>query len=168
VGALEKKMGIHGQPTCVMNYDSAVGWLVGEANRGLAAMFTMMNAERLMVGIQGLGLAGGAYQQAAAYARERLQGAAPMASADRSPSSSMPMCAACCWACAVSSRRAALAGWTALHLDRAHRHPDAAERARSDALVALLTPVIKAGFTDLGFEGHGSGTAGLWRPWLHP
>src|SRR3546814_46384 len=74
VGALEKKMGIHAQPTCVMNYDGATGWLVGEPHRGLAAMFTMMNAERLMVGIQGLGVAGAAYQQASAYARERLQG----------------------------------------------------------------------------------------------
>ncbi|MCC7248270.1 MAG: acyl-CoA dehydrogenase family protein [Lysobacter sp.] len=74
VGALEKKMGIHAQPTCVMNYDGATGWLVGEVNRGLAAMFTMMNAERLMVGMQGVGLAGAAYEQAAAYARERLQG----------------------------------------------------------------------------------------------
>ncbi|BAV64409.1 acyl-CoA dehydrogenase [Sphingobium cloacae] len=74
VGALEKKMGIHAQPTCVMNYDGATGWLVGEPHKGLAAMFTMMNAERLMVGIQGLGIAGGAYQQAAGYARERLQG----------------------------------------------------------------------------------------------
>src|SRR3546814_6880826 len=74
VGALEKKMGIHAQPTCVMNYDGATGWLVGEPHRGLAAMFTMMNAERLMVGIQGLGLAGAAYQQAVGYAKERLQG----------------------------------------------------------------------------------------------
>src|SRR3546814_14477681 len=65
---------IHAQPTCVMNYDGATGWLVGEPHRGLAAMFTMMNAERLMVGIQGLGVAGAAYQQASAYARERLQG----------------------------------------------------------------------------------------------
>src|SRR3546814_12668281 len=67
-------MGIHAQPTCVMNYDGATGWLVGEPHRGLAAMFMMMNAERLMVGIQGLGVAGAAYQQASAYARERLQG----------------------------------------------------------------------------------------------
>jgi alkylation response protein AidB-like acyl-CoA dehydrogenase len=107
VGALEKKMGIHAQPTCVMNYDGAIGWLVGEPNRGLAAMFTMMNAERLMVGIQGLGQAGGAYSQAAAYARERLQGrSADGAAAYRL--SNMAMCAACCWRCAVSSRAGAL------------------------------------------------------------
>src|SRR3546814_14289095 len=80
VGALEKKMGIHAQPTCVMNYDGATGWLVGEPHRGLAAMFTMMNAERLMVGIQGLGLAGAAYQQAVGYAKARRQGRSPVGS----------------------------------------------------------------------------------------
>ncbi|WP_068087031.1 acyl-CoA dehydrogenase C-terminal domain-containing protein [Novosphingobium rosa] len=154
VGALEKKMGIHAQPTCVMNYDGAIGWLVGEPNRGLAAMFTMMNAERLMVGIQGLGQAGGAYSQAAAYARERLQGR----SAD-GKRSCVPIIEHGDVRRMLLEVRSfveggrALAGWTALHLDRAQRHADAAERARSDALVALLTPVIKAGFTDLGFEG---------------
>jgi len=71
VGSLEHKMGIHAQPTCVMNYDDAQGWLVGEPNRGLNAMFTMMNAERLFVGVQGLGLAEASYQTAAAYAKER-------------------------------------------------------------------------------------------------
>ena len=77
VGALEHKMGIHAQPTCVMNYDGATGWLVGEPGRGLNAMFTMMNAERLMVGVQGLGIAEAANQKAVAYARERLQGSGP-------------------------------------------------------------------------------------------
>ena len=77
VGALEHKMGIHAQPTCVMNYDGATGWLVGEPGRGLNAMFTMMNAERLMVGVQGLGIAEAANQKAVAYARERLQGNGP-------------------------------------------------------------------------------------------
>ena len=76
VGSLEHKMGIKASPTCVMNYDAARGWLVGAPHRGLAAMFTMMNAERLMVGIQGLGVAEAAYQNAAAYARERKQGRA--------------------------------------------------------------------------------------------
>ena len=153
VGALEKKMGIHAQPTCVMNYDEAVGWLVGEPHRGLAAMFTMMNAERLMVGIQGLGIAGGAYQQAAAYAKDRLQGRS--ADGARSPVTIIEH---------ADVRRMllnvrafveggrALAGWVALQLDRSRHHPDAAERAKADALVALLTPVVKAAFTDMGFE----------------
>jgi len=153
VGALEKKMGIHAQPTCIMNYDGATGWLVGEPHKGLAAMFTMMNAERLMVGIQGLGIAGGAYQQAAAYARERLQGRS--ADGTRGP---VPIIEHADVRRMLLSVRAfveagrALAGWTALQLDRAHRHPDAAERGKADAFVALLTPVVKAAFTDFGFE----------------
>ena len=153
VGSLEEKMGIHAQPTCVMNYDGAKGWLVGEPHRGLAAMFTMMNTERLMVGIQGLGVAGAAYQQAVGYARERLQGRS--ADNTRSPVAIIEH---------ADVRRMllnirgfveagrALAGWTALQHDRSKSHPDAAQRASSDALVALLTPVVKAAFSDLGFE----------------
>ena len=153
VGALEEKMGIHAQPTCVMNYDGAVGWLVGEPHRGLAAMFTMMNAERLMVGIQGLGIASAAYQQAVAYARDRLQGRG----ADGNPGP-VPIIGHADIRRTLLTIRAfveagrALAGWTALQLDRAHSHPDPLERERSDGLVALLTPVIKAAFTDFGFE----------------
>lgn len=153
VGALEKKMGIHAQPTCVMNYDDATGWLVGEPNKGLAAMFTMMNAERLMVGVQGLGVAGAAYQQAAAYAKERLQGRSadgargPVAIIDHADVRRMLLNIR-----AFVEAGRALGGWTALQLDRANHHPDAAKRAKADALVALLTPVVKAAFTDLGFE----------------
>lgn len=153
VGALEKKMGIHAQPTCLMNYDGATGWLVGEPNRGLAAMFTMMNAERLMVGIQGLGIAGAAYQQATGYARERLQGRSadgargPVAIIEHADVRRMLLGIR-----AYVEAGRALSGWVALQLDRAHRHPDAAERAKADALVALLTPVVKASFTDMGFE----------------
>ena len=153
VGALEEKMGIHAQPTCVMNYDGATGWLVGEPHRGLMAMFVMMNAERLMVGIQGLGLAGGAYQQAAAYAKDRLQGKSadgargPVAIIEHADVRRMLLNVRSF----VEAGRA-LAGWTALQMDRAHGHADAGERAKSDALVALLTPVVKAGFTDFGFE----------------
>lgn len=153
VGALEKKMGIHAQPTCVMNYDGAIGWLVGEPNRGLAAMFTMMNAERLMVGIQGLGIAGAAYQQAASYASERLQGRSgdglhgPVAIIEHADVRRMLLSIR-----AFVEAGRALAGWTALQLDRAHRHPNPDERSRSDAFVALLTPVVKAAFTDFGFE----------------
>ena len=153
VGALEKKMGIHAQPTCVMNYDGATGWLVGEPNKGLAAMFTMMNAERLMVGIQGLGIAGASYQQAAGYAKERLQGRSadgargPVAIIEHADVRRMLLHIR-----AFVEAGRALAGWTALQLDRAHHHADAAERAKADALVALLTPVVKAAFTDYGFE----------------
>ncbi len=153
VGSLEKKMGIHAQPTCVMNYDGAAGWLVGEPNRGLAAMFTMMNAERLMVGVQGLGVASAAYQQAAAYAKERLQGR----SADSTQTTVAIIEHADVRRMLLTVRSfveggRALAGWVALQLDRARHHPDPAARAEADSLVALLTPVIKASFTDLGFE----------------
>jgi alkylation response protein AidB-like acyl-CoA dehydrogenase len=153
VGSLEEKMGIHAQPTCVMNYDGATGWLVGEPHRGLAAMFTMMNAERLMVGIQGLGVAGAAYQQAVGYARDRLQGRSadntrnPVAIIEHADVRRMLLNIR-----GFVEAGRALAGWTALQLDRSQTHPDAAERASSDAVVALLTPVIKAAFTDLGFE----------------
>jgi hypothetical protein len=127
--------------------------LIGEPHRGLTAMFTMMNAERLMVGMQGLGIAGGAYQQAAAYAKERFQGRS--ADGTRGPVAIIEH---------ADVRRSlldvrafveagrALAGWVALQLDRARHHPDSNERASADAMVTLLTPVIKAGFTDFGFE----------------
>lgn len=153
VGSLEEKMGIHAQPTCVMNYDDAKGWLVGEPNRGLAAMFTMMNAERLMVGIQGLGVAGAAYGQAVGYAKERLQGRS--ADGTRGP---VPIIEHADVRRMLLNIRGfveagrALAGWVAIQMERAHHHADPAERAKADALVALLTPVIKASFTDFGFE----------------
>ncbi len=153
VGSLEEKMGIHAQPTCVMHYDDAAGWLIGEANRGLAAMFTMMNSERLLVGMQGLGVAESAYQQAVGYARERLQGR----SADGARALVPILEHADVRRMLLRVRSfveagRALAGWTALQLDRAHSHPSAREREIADGLIALLTPVVKAAFTDFGFE----------------
>lgn len=153
VGALEKKMGIHAQPTCTMHYDGATGWLVGEPHRGLATMFTMMNAERLMVGMQGLGIAGAAYQQAASYAKDRLQGrgadgaGGPVAIIEHADVRRMLLTIR-----AFVEGGRALAGWTALRMEVARHHPDASARAEAELLVALLTPVIKAAFTDLGFE----------------
>ena len=154
VGSLEHKMGIKASPTCVMNYDAARGWLVGAPHRGLAAMFTMMNAERLMVGIQGLGVAEAAYQNAAAYARERKQGrAARGGEAGPQPIIGHPDVRKMLLTIrGFTEAGRALAVWTALELDRAARHPDAVERAEADAMVSLLTPVIKAAFSDLGFE----------------
>ena len=153
VGSLEHKMGIHAQPTCVMNYDGATGWLVGAPHRGLNAMFTMMNNERLFVGIQGLGLADGAYQKAAAYAKERLQGRSadgargPVAIIEHPDVRKMLLSIR-----AFVEAGRALAVWTALEMDAAARHADSGRRSQAEALVALLTPVIKAAFTDLGFE----------------
>ncbi len=98
-GSLEEKMGIHGNATCVMNYDGATGWLVGEAHKGLRAMFTMMNEARLGVGVQGLAISEIAYQNAVAYARDACRAARSPApsTARRRPtrSSSTPTCAAC-------------------------------------------------------------------------
>jgi alkylation response protein AidB-like acyl-CoA dehydrogenase len=157
VGSLEHKMGIKASPTCVINYDGARGWLVGAPNRGLAAMFTMMNAERLMVGVQGLGVAEAAYQNAAAFARDRRQGRAAT-SGETAAAGPQPIVGHPDVRKMLLTMRGfteagrALAVWTALELDKAARHPDAAERAAAEALVSLLTPVIKAAFSDLGFE----------------
>ncbi|QRG09340.1 acyl-CoA dehydrogenase [Xanthobacter dioxanivorans] len=153
VGALEHKMGIHAQPTCVMNYEGATGWLVGEPGRGLNAMFTMMNAERLFVGIQGLGIAEAANQKAVAYARERLQGNGPDGTPGPVPIIAHPDVRKMLLSGrAFADAARALAVWTALQMDMAAHHPDAAVRAGADGLVALMTPVVKAAFTDFGFE----------------
>ncbi len=158
VGSLEHKMGIKASPTCVMHYDGAQGWLVGTPHRGLAAMFTMMNAERLFVGIEGLGVAEAAYQGAAAYARERRQGRAAGPAAQggaEGPHSILvhpDVRKMLLTMRAFTESGRALAVWTALQMEVAARHPDAGRRAAADGLVALLTPVIKAAFTDLGFE----------------
>ena len=153
VASIEHKMGIHAQPTCVMNYDGATGWLVGEPGRGLNAMFTMMNAERLFVGIQGLGIAEAANQKATAYARERLQGRSPDGS--RGPVAIIEhpdVRRMLLTGRSLADASRALAIWTAMQMDIAAGHPDAAARREADGLVALLTPVVKSAFTDFGFE----------------
>ena len=156
-GSIEHKMGIHGNSTCVMNYDGAVGYLIGGAHRGLRAMFTMMNAARLGVGMQGLGVSEAAYQNAAIYARDRIQGRSisgtkePDKAAD--PIIVHPDIRRMLMTIRAFNEGArALALWTGLKLDMAEKHPD--NRARRDAedLVALITPVIKAYLTDAGFE----------------
>ena len=157
VGSIEKKMGIKGASTCVMNYDGAVGYIVGEPHRGLQAMFSMMNHERLMVGQQGLSIAEVAYQSAAAYAKDRLQGRsltgpkAPDKNAD--PIIVHPDIRRMLLGARAHNESArALFTWVSLQIDIAERHPDAERRQQADDLVMLLTPVIKAYFTDYGFE----------------
>ncbi len=154
---LEHKMGIHASPTCVMNYEGAKGWLVGDANKGMKAMFTMMNAARLYVGVQGLGLGEVAYQNALAYARDRLQSRAitgakfPDKQADPiivHPDVRRMLLTA--KAFCEGSRMLAME--TALNLDLAHRHPDAMMREDADAFVQLMTPIVKAYLTDGGFD----------------
>jgi alkylation response protein AidB-like acyl-CoA dehydrogenase len=155
-GSLEEKMGIHGNATCVMNYDGATGWLIGEANRGLQAMFTMMNEARLGVGVQGLALSEVAYQNAAAYAKERLAGRAltgakfPQQPAD--PIVVHPDVRRLLMTIRAFNEAArALVLWTALKSDVAHRSEDAKERQAADDHVGLMTPVIKGVLTDQGF-----------------
>ncbi len=157
-GALEKKMGIHGNATCVMNYDGAKGWLVGEPEKGLAAMFIMMNAARLGVGLQGLAQGEVAYQNAASYARERRQSRAlkqderdPNAKADPiivHPDVRRMLMEAKGW----NEAGRALVLWGALQVDLMRRSPDEAERVQAEDLLGLITPVIKGYLTDKGFE----------------
>lgn len=156
-GSIEHKMGIKASATCVMNFDDATGWLVGEPNQGMRAMFAMMNTERLSVGIQGLGVAEASYQNAVAYARERLQGRS--ASGTRHPDKpSDPIIVHPDVRRMLLTQRAyvegcrALGVWAAKSLDLSRHHPDAAERAKADDFVALVTPVVKALMTDLAFD----------------
>jgi len=144
---IEKKMGIKGSATCAMSFEGATGWLVGEPHRGLAAMFVMMNAARLHVGLQGLGHLEMAQQNAHAYARERVQGRG--AAIAQHPAVRRTL-----WSLrALAEGERVVAYWTAQLLDEAHHHPDAAHRGRAEELVALLTPVAKAFFTDNGNRG---------------
>jgi len=154
---LEHKMGIHASPTCVMNYDGATGWLVGVPNKGLSAMFTMMNAARLYVGVQGLGIAEAAWQNALDYAEQRLQGRAltgakePQKAAD--PITVHPDVRRMLWTMkAVTEGMRALTMETALQLDLSHRHSDAKLREQADDFVQLMTPIVKGYQTDMGFE----------------
>ncbi|MGA8971049.1 MAG: acyl-CoA dehydrogenase C-terminal domain-containing protein [Pseudolabrys sp.] len=155
-GSIEEKMGIHGNSTCVMNYDGAIGWLIGEENRGLNAMFTMMNEARLGVGVQGLALSEVAYQNAAAYARERLQGRS-ISGVKYPDKAADPIIVHPDVRRALMSMRAfneaarALVMWTALKSDVAHRSDDQKERTSADDHMGLLTPVIKGVLTDGGF-----------------
>ena len=151
-GSIEHKMGVHGSATCVMNFDGATGWLVGEPNAGLAVMFVMMNAARLSCGNQGLAQAELAYQNAVAYVSERKQGRAP-GSKQAEPLIVHPDVRRMLMdARAFTEGFRALVAWTALQIDLSHTAASEAERASADALVGFLTPVIKAFGTDKGFE----------------
>ncbi len=156
-GSIEEKMGIHGNSTCVMNYDGAKGFLIGEENGGLKAMFVMMNEARLGVGLQGLSIGEIAYQNAANYARERIQGRAltgPKAKDKKADPiivhpdirrNLMTMRA-------FNEAGRAFALWTALRSDIAHRSEDQKERQHADDILSLMTPVLKGVMTDKGFE----------------
>jgi acyl-CoA dehydrogenase len=155
-GGLEDKMGIHGSATCVMNYDGATGWLVGEENRGLNAMFVMMNEARLGVGLEGLALSEVAYQNAAQYAKDRLQGRA-LTGAKFKDLPADPIIVhpdvrrILLTIRAFNEAGRALILWTSLQSDVARRADDAKARQAAEDHMSLLTPVIKGVLTDVGF-----------------
>lgn len=174
-GSIEHKMGIKASATCVMNFDGAVGYLVGEPNRGLAAMFTMMNYERLSIGIQGIGCAEASYQNAVAYARDRLQGRAPGGAAAPEKSADPIIVHAdvrrmLMTMKALTEGGRAFSTYVGQQLDLAKFAEGDEERGAAEAMVALLTPIAKAFFTDTGLESciHGQqvfGGHGYVREW---
>ncbi|MNZ50747.1 Acyl-CoA dehydrogenase [compost metagenome] len=174
-GSIEHKMGIKGSATCVMNFDGATGYLVGEVNKGLNAMFTMMNYERLGVGIQGLALGERSYQNAVEYARERIQSRAPTGAVAKDKAAD-PIIVhpdvrrMLLTMKALNEGGRAFSSYVALQLDTAKYSEDATARKRAEELVALLTPVAKAFLTDMGLETtiHGQqvfGGHGYIREW---
>jgi len=174
-GSIEHKMGIQASATCVMNFDGATGWMVGEPNKGLAAMFTMMNYERLGVGIQGLATGERSYQSAIEYARERIQSRAPTGPIAQDKAAD-PIIVhpdvrrMLLTMKALNEGGRAFSSYVALQLDIAKFSDDEAARQRAEAQVALLTPVAKAFLTDMGLETtvHGQqvfGGHGFIREW---
>ena len=155
-GSIEHKMGIHGNSTCVMNYDNATGWLIGEENKGMQGMFVMMNEARLGVAVQGLAQSEVAYQNAVAYARERLQGRsisgvkAPDKPAD--PIIVHPDVRRTLLTIRAFNEAArAMVVWTSLKSDVAHRSSDPKDRQQADDHMGLMTPVMKGVMTGTGF-----------------
>jgi alkylation response protein AidB-like acyl-CoA dehydrogenase len=154
---LEEKMGIHGNATCVISHEEATGWLVGEENRGLSIMFVMMNEARLGVGMQGLAQAEAAYQAAATFARERLQGRS-LTGPKNPDGPADPIIVHPDVRRMLMDARAIIEGgraflfWTALHGDLAQASPDEAVRQKGHDYMALMTPVLKAFLTDRGFQ----------------
>ena len=154
---IEHKMGLKGSATCQLSFDDSTGWIVGEPNQGLAAMFTMMNTERVSVGVQGLGIATAAYQSAVAYAKDRIQGRA-LSGPRRPDLAADPIIVHPDVRRMLMTMRAftegcrALSIWVARALDAERHSPDPEVRQRADDFAALMTPVVKALLTDLGHE----------------
>jgi alkylation response protein AidB-like acyl-CoA dehydrogenase len=156
-GSLEEKMGIHGNSTCVMNYDEATGYIIGEQDKGMRAMFIMMNAARLGVGMQGLSQSEVSYQNALSYAKDRLQGRS-LTGAKNKNDQADPIIVhpdvrrMLLNIKAFNEGARGLILWAALLVDLAEEAETEQERTRADDIVGLLTPVIKAYFTDKGYE----------------
>ena len=154
---IEEKMGLHGSPTCSMRFDAASGWIIGLPGQGLNAMFVMMNAARLHVAMQGLGLLEAAWQKASAYSQERRQMRAPGARSSREPADLIALHPAMqrilqtqrCW---IDGGRL-LAYRTAIELDLARQHPDPERQVSAQRWCALITPVLKAALTQQAFYG---------------
>ena len=156
-GSIEHKMGMKASVTCVMNFDGATGWLVGQPHKGLAGMFVMMNKERLFVGSQGISQAEVAYQSAVAFAKDRLQGrAATGAVYPDKPADPIVVHPdirnRLMFSRAVVEAGRALAVWSHIQVDISHKHPDAAVRQHAEDMVGLMTPIVKAAGTDYGSE----------------
>ncbi|MEO1044827.1 MAG: acyl-CoA dehydrogenase C-terminal domain-containing protein [Pseudomonadota bacterium] len=156
-GSIEHKMGIHGNSTCVMNYDGATGYMVGEENKGLAAMFIMMNAARLGVGLQGLGVGEVSYQNAVQYAGDRRQGRALDGAKDKDEKADTlfvhpDVRRMLMEGKAINEGLRALILWGGLQVDLTHKAQTEEERQMADDLISLLTPVIKGYGTDKGYE----------------
>ena len=172
---LEEKLGIHGSPTCVMSFDGATGWLVGDEHKGMRAMFVMMNAARLSVGMQGLSQSVRAYQQSVDYAKDRVQGRT--ITGERTIIGHPDVRRMLMTQRATTEALRGLLLLNAVNLDLAHHHPDEAVRVRSEEITGLLTPLSKSWGTDLGVDnasiniqihgGHGyieeTGAAQFWR-----
>jgi hypothetical protein len=154
---LEEKMGIHGNATCVISHEDSTGWLIGEENRGLSLMFVMMNEARLGVGLQGVAQAEAAYQAAAEFAKERLQGRS-LTGPKNPDGPADPIIVHPDVRRMLMDSRAIIEGgrafmaWTALHGDLSHASPDEAVRQKGRDYMALMTPVVKAFLTDRGFQ----------------
>ena len=161
-GSLEKKMGIKGSATCVMNFDGARGWLVGEENKGLAAMFTMMNYERLGVGIQGIGAAEASLQSAREYALERIQSRAPTGAQQPEKAADPILVHPDVRRMLLTQKAFAEGGrmlvlYTAQMLDLVEHGEPGEERDHAETLLGLLTPIVKAFLTEVGFESTNEG-----------
>ena len=175
-GGLEHKMGIHASPTCVMNFEGAKGWLVGEPHKGMRAMFTMMNAARLAVGIEGLALAEISYQSALAFAKDRRQSRSLNPARQEGGASAdnilvHPDVRRMLLNCKSTNEAIrGLAIYIATHYDVSHNHPDPEVRKSSDDIVALLTPIIKSygserGFANISEAMQVMGGAGYTQDW---
>jgi len=155
-GAIEEKMGIHGNSTCVLNYDGATGWLIGEQHKGMRSMFTMMNEARLGVGMQGFSQSVVSYQNAAAYAKDRLQGRS-LTGAKAPDKAADPIIVHPDIRRVLMNQKSFNEGaraflyWIALHGDLAHKSPDDKVREHGEDYMGLFTPVLKGYLTDMGF-----------------